>query len=218
MDPVTLTIAAITAVTTVISIRQYNKLKEKNKQVESLITALNQYATTYAFEECDKPMISSCQQFLDRFMNGKTYAQMLQGKTTEEQKHITEKLIAELAKRMQVNIGEIHIQPLAGSTLGAEVVDNSGKIIIHINELLLQADPDHMVFVILHELRHAVQDSAIRNDVWGYSDARKAQWLVGNQQYVNPENVSEFAAYEGQVLENDANAFAREVLKKRQLI
>ena len=213
MEPITTTIAVITAITTCISVRQYVKLKNKNEEIDSLLVALNQYSSTYAFEKCDEAMIGDCQKFLSSYLNGKTFAQMLEGKTDAEKKQITERLVSELAKRMKVNISAINIQQLSEGTLGAETVDDNGNILLYLNADLLSVDPDRLVFIMLHELRHAVQDSSLRNDVWGFSDERKAQWLIGNQQYVRGDSQSKFRAYYYQILENDANAFASAVLK-----
>lgn len=213
MEPITTTIAVITAITACVSVRQYVKLKNKNEEIDSLLAALNQYSSTYAFEKCDKAMIDKCQKFLSSYLKGKSFAQVLEGKTDVEKKQITEKLVSELAKRMKVNISAINIQQLSEGTLGAETVDDQGNILLYLNADLLAVDPDRLVFIMLHELRHAVQDSSLRNDVWGFSDERKAQWLIGNQQYVRGDSKSKFRAYYYQILENDANAFANAVLK-----
>lgn len=213
MEPITTTIAVITAITTCISVRQYVKLKNKNEEIDSLLVALNQYSSTYVFEKCDEAMINDCQKFLSSYLNGKSFAQMLEGKTDTEKKQITEKLVSELAKCMKVNVSAINIQQLSEGTLGAETVDDSGNIILYFNADLLSVDPDRLIFIMLHELRHAVQDSSLRNDVWGFSDERKAQWLIGNQQYIRGDSQSKFRAYYYQILENDANVFASAVLK-----
>lgn len=215
MEPITTTIAVITAITSCISLRQYVKLKNKNEEIDSLLAALNQYSSSYAFEICDEAMIDDCQKFLSSYLKGKSFSQLLEGKTEDEKKRITEKLVSELAKRMKVNISTINIQQLSEGTLGAEAVDDNGNILLYLNADILTIDPDRLVFIMLHELRHAVQDSSLRNDVWGFSDERKAQWLIGNQQYVRCDSNSKFRAYYYQILENDANAFASAVLKNQ---
>lgn len=213
MEPITTTIAIITAVTAAVATRQYVKLRNKNEEIDSLLRALNQYSSSYAFEKCDMPMINECSKYLHKYLGNSSLAEKLEGLTREEQKRIIENFVSELAKRMKVRLSSINIQPLGGGTLGAEIVDNDGNIQLYLNEDLIDADPDRLVFIMLHELRHAVQDSALRNDVWGFSDERKAQWLIGNQQYVCADSEAKFRAYYFQILENDANAFAKAVLE-----
>lgn len=214
MEPITM-IAVATTTAVAIFVRQYIKIKNKDEEIESLIQSLTQYSSSYSFETCDKVIINECQNYLKSYLNGKTFAQILQGKSTEEKKRITENLVSELSKRMKVQINTLNIQPLNGGTLGSEVVTDDGQIVLYLNECLLEADPDKLVFVMLHELRHAIQDSSLRNDIWGFSDERKAQWLIGNQQYVRVNSQAQFRAYYYQILENDANAFAEAVLKNK---
>ena len=213
MEPITTTIAIITAITTAVSVRQFVQLKNKNEEIDSLIIALNQYRSSYSFEKCDMIMIRDCRKYLERYLHDGSLSCKLQGKTREEQIRIIESLIEKLAKCMKVKVGSINIQSLAGGTLGAEIVDDAGNIQIYLNENLIETDPDRIIFVMLHELRHAVQDSSLRNDIWGFSDARKAQWLIGNQQYVAGDSQAKFRAYYYQILENDANSFANTVMK-----
>lgn len=212
MEPITTTIAIITAITAAVATRQYIKLRNKNEEIDSLVRVLNQYSSSYAFEKCDEPMIRKCSQYLEAYLKDSSLADKLAGKCREEQKQIVDALVMQLARRMKVNLSAINIQPLSGGTLGAEIVDDKGKIELYLNEDLIDADPDRLVFIMLHELRHAVQDSALRNDVWGFSDERKAQWLIGNQQYVSADSAAKYRAYYFQILENDANAFASAVL------
>lgn len=212
MEPITTTIAVVTAITACVSVRQYVKIQNKNEEIDSLIVALTQYSSSYAFEECDKPMIRDCSQYLQQYLKKGSLTDRLRDKSEAERDQIVKDLVNQLAKRMKVKVGEINIQPLAGGTLGAEIVDDSGNIKLYLNADMLSLDADRMVFVMLHELRHAVQDSALRNDIWGFSDERKAQWLVGNQQYVKADSKSKFTAYYHQIVEYDANAFAQAVL------
>jgi hypothetical protein len=213
MEPVTTTIAIVTAITAAISVAQHMKIKKKNEEIDSLLRSLTQYSSSYAFEPCDKLLIRDCQQYLKVFLGNRTFAQILQDKTIDEKKKITQQLVVELSKRLKVNISAINIQQLSGGTLGSEVVDDEGNIILYLNEAMYDVDPERLIHVMLHELRHAVQDSSLRNDIWGFSDERKAQWLIGAQQYVQADSDAKFGAYSLQILEVDANAFADAVFK-----
>ena len=214
MEPITLTVAIITGVATATSVivRQYRKIKAKNEEIESLVNALTQYSSTYAFEDCDRPMIEGCRLTLQNFLNGQSLSQKLEGKTQEEKTRIVTDLVNKIAAEMQVDVAALHIQTLAGCTMGCEIVNEEGRIELYLNDILIDLDPDKLVFVILHELRHGVQDSALRDDKWGFSDMRKAQWLMGNRQYVRADAETKFRAYQHQIVENDANEFAKAVL------
>lgn len=215
MDPLTICaiigVTAAVASTVVVFARLYNKLKNKEEEVGSLQQALGIYADSYAFEACDEAMINDCRERLKRLLAGQTFEQKLEGKSIDEQRAILKQIVNEMAAALKVNVDNLVIEARESLILGSEQMNEKGEITLFLNESLLIVDPDKMLFTLLHELRHGVQDSSFRNNLWGFSDERIALWMCGCRNYVKPE-ANTFEAYIKQALEIDANKFAGTVL------
>lgn len=199
-----------------VTYKVYNNYKEKQKEVEALEGSLGQWASSYTLEPPDTKLINDCSTCLNSYLNNSTFEEKLRGKTSEEKKNAAIELTEKLARTMDVEVASIEVRPDSemGGSYGMELCDATGRITIALNELQLEADPDRFIFTILHELRHAVQDSSIRNNKWGFSDERVAQWLYSNQNYVQASCRADFKAYQSQIVELDANTFADAVIKK----
>ena len=95
------------------------------------------------------------------------------------------------------------------------------KAEFNIAALMLDGNHEHFEYcvretldTIIHELRHAVQHKAIRDEgFWNVEDERRMRWaenmLKGN--YIRPE--VNFRAYCGQPIEADAATFAARVME-----
>lgn len=216
MDPLTIcAIAGVTlAVASAIAIfaNQYSKLKSKQEEIDKLEQSLNIYADSYAFEACDEQMINECQNRLNKLLAGQTFKQKLEGKTIDEQRAILKQIVNEMANAMNVRVDNLIIEAKDSLILGSEQMNKKGEITLFLNEALLIVDPDKMLFTLLHELRHGVQDTSFQNNIWGFSDQRIALWMCGLRNYVQPSENS-YIAYSSQALEIDANKFAATVLK-----
>ena len=216
MDPITIcAIAGVTlAVATTIAgfARLYCKIESKQKEIESLQQSLGIYADSYAFEDCDEQMINECRNRLNKLLAGQTFKQRLDGKNIDEQRTILKQIVNEMADSMKVRVDNLIIEPKESLILGSEQMNEKGEITLFLNEALLIVDPDKLLFTLLHELRHGVQDTSFRNNKWGFSNQRIALWMCGLRNYVQP-NENSYNAYFNQVLEIDANKFADTVLK-----
>lgn len=199
-----------------VTCRLYNKYKEKQREVEALEGSLGQWSSTYALEPADTKLVNDCSSCLNNYLGNSTFEEKLRGRTLEEKKTAAVEIAEKLARTMDVEVASIEVRPDSemGGSYGMELCDATGKISIALNELQLEADPDRFLFTILHELRHAVQDSSIRNNKWGFSDERVAQWLYSNQNYVQARCRADFKAYQNQIVELDANTFADAVIRK----
>lgn len=217
MDPVTLAIWGVTAATGALIAaftRQRKKRIEAEERIKALMKSLNQYTNSYALEPCDEKMIDGCRKRLKKFLGGQSFKQKLEGKTMAERREELKKLVETMAEEMKVEVDHLIIDASQDGMYGYQRLDENGERTIFLNELLLAADPDHLVFTVLHELRHGVQTSSIYKDVWGFSNERKAQWMCSYANYVEGNQLT-YTAYVNQIIELDANLFADTVLNPK---
>lgn len=216
MDPVTLVILGVSVATGALITafaRQRKKRIEAEEKLNAVIQSLNQYTSSYAFESCDEKMIDGCRNRLKKFLGGQSFKQKIEGKTMAERREELKKLVETMAEEMKVEVDHLIIDANQDGVYGYHRLDENGERTIFLNELLLVADPDRLVFTVLHELRHGVQTSSIyKENVWGFSEERRAQWLCSNANYVEGNQLT-YTAYATQIIELDANLFADTVLK-----
>lgn len=212
MDPITLGGGLIILVTAAVSaaIAHYsNKVARVNAALDKFKTALAQYATAYQFEECDKPVIEAVRQYVKSLRSKGSLSEIMSKMEVNDRKAYMQKVVREIARAMNVEVHGINIVDLGPNTFGQSYVDN-GKFMVDLNEALLIADPDRLLQTVCHELRHLLQMQALSDDKWGFSNNRKAQWMIAFQNYVQAEGDIEmqYPAYIMQSIEIDANKFA----------
>lgn len=197
------------------AIKQYQRIKAKNKEIEALKKSLKQYTDSYQFEDCDKPVIDSCRDYIAKRFPVGIEREFEKCDTMEKKKQLAITVTQELAKRMGVNtVDDISFDDLGIYSGFAENNPENGKSRIELHEALLVADPQQLVQTICHELRHCMQHQAIANDIWGYSPQRVALWMytLKSENYVFPDDVTKFEAYKSQSAEYDARMFAGAII------
>lgn len=216
MEPITLLISGLVitvSVTVAALIKKYEELQSKNVETETLRQALEQYASTYDFENCDIEIIAKSRSILARHFNGRYKETLESFKTMEEKKNFVCEVAIELSKVMKVDIGKVEFQELDLNTFGyANRVEGQSYVVL--NEYLLIADPYLLIQTLCHELRHCIQYQAISNNVWGYSPQRVAQWLQSLSNYVPCVFSEAYDAYALQIIEIDAQKYALSIMSK----
>lgn len=210
MELVTMIIAGVAIVITAslaTAIKNYQKVKRKNLEIESLRRSLNAYVETYSFETADEQLIKRCQNKINELFHGEIEKEFLKYKTIEEKKNYAQKVAMELANCMGIKVDYIHFEYLGPNTRGATVPDN-GQVTVYFNEVLLVDDPSQLVKTMCHEFKHCVQFQSFTNNVWCYSPQKVAQWLYSWDNYVPCECLESYEAYVKQIIEIDANKFA----------
>lgn len=221
MEPVTLIIGGTAlAVSYAVGqlIKKYQEVKRKNQEIaaygvalDSCYRALRQYSDSYIFEDCDQQLITQCRKYLSQKFAGNYESNFALCKTMEEKRALAIEVCRELASRMNVQLDEIRIGELEGTTLGTACREN-GKYVICLQEALLVADPAQLIKTICHELRHCLQYQALTNNTWGYSPQRIGNWLYSLENYVQCESDYTYEPYARQIIEMDAIKFSEEVL------
>lgn len=215
MDPITIGIGIVILVTAAVSaaVRHYNnKVKRANEALDKLAKVLGQYADAYLFEDCDKVVINEVKQYTKRLRAKGKLSEIMQSMNLKDRKDYISKVVCEIAFIMKVELSDINIIDLGPYTFGQSYVDD-GKYKIDLNEVVLIADPDRLLQTVCHELRHLQQMQSLSDDKWGFSNNRKAQWILAFNNYVQADSDSEiqYTAYVMQSIEIDANKFANEV-------
>lgn len=217
MEPVTMIIAGVAIVLTAslaYAVNKYREIREKNIEIEALRRSLNAYAETYAFENADEELIKRCQSKIKELFNGGIEKEFNRYQTVEEKKAFARKVALELAKCMNVQVGNIEIADLGPCTRGAAMPDRD-PVTIYLNEVLLVADPEQLVKTMCHELKHCVQYQSFTNNVWGYSPQRIAQYLYSWEQYVSCDSRECYEAYFNQIIEIDANKYVDRIFNAK---
>ena len=197
----------IVAASVAAAIIAYRKLKRARGDIKRIVDVLQMYATNYESEQADVKLINETNQYLvRRFPNG-IEAAFSQCGTLEERREMARRLAMDIANIMNVDISEVEFAELGPCMCGFYNHDN--KTIV-INDCHLVEDPYEMVKTICHELKHAVQATAITDNRWGYSDARVAMFMLNWEYYVRYED--SYMAYVAQPIELDAQKFENEAI------
>jgi len=213
MEPITIGtgIVILVAAAVAAAIRHYkNKIAKTNEALKKLEQSLGQYANAYQFEDCDRPVIDAVKQYIKRLRARGKLSVIMDSMDLEDRKDYIKRVVRDIANIINIELSEISIRYLGEYTFGQSYVEE-GKYKIDLNEVVLMADPDHLLQTVCHELRHLQQMQALCNDRWGFSNNRKAQWMKAFNDYVNPETDMQYTAYRLQSIEVDANNFAKEV-------
>lgn len=220
MDPITMLIAGVAVVSAslAVAIKKYKQVKIKNDEIESLRKSLGQYADTYNLEDCDMKLIEKCKSTINRIFPYGIEYEFNKYETLEERKAFALTVVSELANCMEVNVDKIIIgvddkMPNALGATGYNGEDDS--LIVYFYEALLFTDTEQLVKTICHELKHCVQHRALKNNIWGYSPQRLAQYLYSMKFYVEGGS-SEicYEAYENQIVEIDAHDFVEYIFSE----
>lgn len=191
-------------------IDKYIEVKKKNEEIEALRRAITQYSQTYSFEPCDEKLIKKCRTYISNKFSGTIESEFSKYHSMNERKQLASEVAQELADVMGVNLDEVTFEELGLFTRGYAISEN-GKTSIVLNEAFLVADPQQIIKTICHELRHCIQIQSCRNNKWGFSPQRIAQWLYSWQHYVECDSIEKYEAYQKQIIEIDALNFAEAV-------
>ena len=194
-------------------VEQYQARKTMKEEADSLRQSLEQYASTYSFEDADIPMIEACRDYLSRRFPDGIESSFNQLETLEEREQFAREIIGELASCMNVKVSSIEFSNMSVELYGQAVPNNDGACKICLNRAVLVADPRQFVKTICHELRHVVQYKSFTENTWGHSPARVAQWLYSWNNYVSCTSATNYLAYSSQIIEVDANKYADELFK-----
>ena len=87
MEPSTVIIGGavlVVSAVTAAAMKCYAAVKDKNKQISSLQTALASYTQTYQFEEVDNQLISNCKDYLQKIFGDDIVGRYAQLSTVDE--------------------------------------------------------------------------------------------------------------------------------------
>ena len=211
MEPITIAVGGVVLLVSAgiaVIVDQYKSLRAKNVELEELKNSLGQYSETYAFEKCDLYMIDECRKFIRKEFPIGVEEKFASIGTLEEKQKYASYVSKEVAKIMKVDFKGISFEEMQFYENGRA----TEKKEIVLNAALVLADPEQLITTIIHELRHCLQIQSIsENDVWGFSDAKKAQWLFSFEKYQSGTIC--YAAYREQPVERDAVLFAESIMK-----
>lgn len=213
MEPITIIIGGavlLVSAVTAAAMKYYAAVKEKNRQISSLQTALASFTQTYQFENIDNQIISNCKDYLQKIFGGDIAGRYSKLSTVEKKEQFTKNVVNGLAKEMGVDVNDIKFEDL-GPYMRGYAQTRQDSIGIVINRAVLLSDPEQTVKTICHELRHCLQFCSLFDNKHGYSDARLAQWLYSWEHYQSCETDADYCGYVAQVIELDANLFANSV-------
>lgn len=213
MEPITIIIGGavlLVSAVTAAAMKYYAAVKEKNRQISSLQTALASFTQTYQFENIDNQIISNCKDYLQKIFGGDIAGRYSKLSTVEKKEQFTKDVVNGLAKEMGVDVNDIKFEDL-GPYMRGYAQTRQDSIGIVINRAVLLSDPEQTVKTICHELRHCLQFCSLLDNKHGYSDARLAQWLYSWEHYQSCETDADYCGYVAQVIELDANLFANSV-------
>lgn len=213
MEPITIIIGGavlLVSAVTAAAMKYYAAVKEKNRQISSLQTALASFTQTYQFENVDNQIISNCKDYLQKIFGGDIAGRYAKLSTVEKKEQFTKDVVNGLAKEMGVDVNDIKFEDL-GPYMRGYAQTQQDSIGIVINRAVLLSDPEQTVKTICHELRHCLQFCSLLDNKHGYSDARLAQWLYSWEHYQSCETDADYCGYVAQVIELDANLFANSV-------
>ena len=213
MEPITIIIGGavlLVSAVTAAAMKYYAAVKEKNRQISSLQTALASFTQTYQFENVDNQIISNCKDYLQKIFGGDIAGRYAKLSTVEKKEQFTKDVVNGLAKEMGVDVNDIKFEDL-GPYMHGYAQTRQDSIGIVINRAVLLSDPEQTVKTICHELRHCLQFCSLLDNKHGYSDARLAQWLYSWEHYQSCETDADYCGYVAQVIELDANLFANSV-------
>lgn len=213
MEPITIVAGIAVAASVATALKIYFNIKKKNDEINALRHSLTVYAQTYSFEKADERLVNACQEVIKRFFPEGIENEFSKLKTIEERKRLASDVLNELAKAMQLRVDVVEFQDLGLYTRGLAMPDTN-QTVVFLNESLLVADPVQLVKTMCHELKHCVQYHSFRNNVWGYSASRVAQYLYSWDNYVSCDSIESYEAYLLQIIEIDANKFADEIFNK----
>ena len=211
MEPISIAVGGVVLLVSAgiaVIVDQYKSLRAKNIELEELKNSLGQYSETYMFEECDLYMIDKCREFLRKEFPTGIEEKFASIETLEEKQKYASNVSKELAKIIKVDFKGIAFEEMQFYENGK----TTGEKEIVLNVALVLADPEQLITTMIHELRHCLQIQSISgNDVWGFSDAKKAQWLFSFEKYQSGTIC--YAAYREQPVERDAVLFAESIMK-----
>lgn len=213
MEPITIIIGGavlLVSAVTAAAMKYYAAVKEKNRQISSLQTALASFTQTYQFENVDNQIISNCKDYIQKIFGGDIAGRYAKLSTVEKKEQFTKDVVNGLAKEMGVDVNDIKFEDL-GPYMRGYAQTRQDSIGIVINRAVLLSDPEQTVKTICHELRHCLQFCSLLDNKHGYSDARLAQWLYSWEHYQSCETDADYCGYVAQVIELDANLFANSV-------
>ena len=206
-----------------ILIRTYQNKKKKDAEIQAMLESLvlygkamtqvaEQNADAYQEEPVDHKLECDCSIMLKgMFPNG--IRSKFESLATEYDR---QQLITELIKRtceiLQVDVRSVVFEELPVNVGGSYSYGHGGsEKKITINRVYLIEDPEKLLHIIFHELKHAVQyESVLEDNKWGYTAQRRAQWLkCMDDKYVDYC----YEAYALQSIEIDAEYFAEGVFK-----
>ena len=213
MEPVTIIIGGVVLLVSAgvaWVIDKYREVKRKNSEIEALRMAITQYSQTYSFEACDEKIIQKCRTYLNNKFSGTIEDEFSRCQSMEDKEQLASEIAQELAECMGVSLDDVKFDELGLFTRGYAVSENDRTTIV-LNEAFLVADPRQIVKTICHELRHCLQFQSCKNNIWGFSPQRIAQWLYSWQHYVECDSIEKYEAYQKQIIEIDALNFAEAV-------
>lgn len=210
MDPITIALLGITAVTA-IAVEGYRRVKQKNDEltdvIDTLIKANEPYIKLYSLDPCDELIIEKVKDYLSMRFGNNYEAVFNNYQTLEEKKCFFQKIANELAAEMQIELECLTITAMDSNTYGETSPDGKN---VTINEVLLIENPKQALRTLCHEFRHCMQLQAIIDNKWGFPPSRIAAWMKGLEEYGN--TMSYYETYRLNIVENDANMFAYEII------
>lgn len=225
MEPITIAIGGVVVVVSAL----VAAVSKRNKKIRELLdsnerynVAIEGYAKTYAFEPCDTKMIGDCQKclrsFFPEFPKG-IEAKFEKCDSPEKRQQLACDIVEQLCKTMKLDDVVVELEVMDACHCGYAFQSDDGSLAIHLNVSYVYADPVQIISTICHELRHCVQFKSLDNDVWGFTDTKKAQWMYNIKNYVNLDGANigmSYGAYRNQPIETDANEFTYAVFGKKE--
>lgn len=194
---------------------QINKWYSRYKyfvEKETYIDETKHNESTYSSNQQDQSLAEECQQYIDTVLpSGLT--EMLEPMDNQERLDFVTKLVDDLSKIMSVKISSVDFfSPSTmqeAGTMGCYVSDERRIVLnaMFLSHLEAPKLTEHMVYTILHELKHARQYAAIEdNSIYGYGQDVLDIWRYNLAYYIRPEECDE--AYRKQPVEVDAEGWA----------
>ena len=170
------------------------------------------YNADYQRNPIDDKLALQCQKFIDSdFPQG--LIDRLRNLSNEERLELMKNTVLKGANIMNVNVGNVKFfSPTNEVEMCTRGYYNRAEDTIYLNAYyLLNFDmperTEGMLRTVFHELKHAVQFSAVLDDVdYGYTDELLLTWALNIKYYVDSDD--NFEAYRKQPIENDAFGWA----------
>lgn len=202
-------------------IKKRRESERQRREIEALIQVAKQYADSYKFENCDEVLIKKCQDLIKNSFGNDINGTYNKFNTYEERMELLNPFITQLAREMQIQNVEVRFEDLPPHCCGETsnmIKNENGSIVVTVNKMLVMYDPTQLIHTLCHEFRHVIQQQALSNNIWGFSNQRLAQWLYSFNYYINPISQEYVISYALQIIEIDAECFSEECLKNTNSI